>query len=137
VRQVYERWFAGTAARDLDGMMAAVADEVVSYEHGTPMEHRGVDAVREVCRRNLEASGGASVTWDVPDLTVLVRDDLAVAWGLDHVRVDPAVDSWSRGTRVFARRDGEWRMIHQHLSVPCDPATAGPSSPDSQDPDTA
>jgi ketosteroid isomerase-like protein len=56
-----------------------------------------------------------------------VRDDLAVAWGLDHVRVehadDQTFDSWSRGTRVFQRANGTWAMIHQHLSVPYDPAT--------------
>lgn len=127
VRQLHEKWFAGTAAGDLDAMMTAVAADVVSYEHEAPLVYRGVDAVREACRRNLDLSAGASVTWDVPDLTILVRDDLAVAWGLNHVRVRPPTgptsDSWSRGTRVFARRDGQWLMIHQHLSVPVDPET--------------
>ncbi|KAA6224470.1 hypothetical protein CP973_16690 [Streptomyces albofaciens JCM 4342] len=29
-------------------------------------------------------------------------------------------ESWSRGTRVFQRRDGEWQMIHQRVSYPYD-----------------
>jgi ketosteroid isomerase-like protein len=29
-------------------------------------------------------------------------------------------DQWSRGTRVFERRDGRWLMIHQHVSFPVD-----------------
>ncbi|HEX2316259.1 MAG TPA: nuclear transport factor 2 family protein [Thermomonospora sp.] len=127
VRDVHRRWFDDTATKDLDGMMEAIADDVVSYEHGVPLQYVGIDAVREVCRRGLEAAGEGTVTLDVPGLEVLVRDDLAVTWGLDHVRVErpdgPPVDSWSRGTRVFRRRDGAWVMIHQHLSYPLDPDT--------------
>ncbi|GAA2845219.1 YybH family protein [Nonomuraea rubra] len=123
VRRVHERWYAGTAARDLDGMMAAIADDVVSYEQEAPLQHVGVDAVREVCARGLDLAGDARVTLAVPELKVLVREDLAVSWGLDLVRVGESGESWSRGTRVFERRGGEWVMVHQHLSVPYDPAT--------------
>jgi uncharacterized protein (TIGR02246 family) len=127
IRRLHRRWFDDTAAKDLDGMMAAIADDVVSYEHEEPLEHLGVQAVRDVCERGLNASADAAVTWDVPELKVIASDDLAVAWGLNHVRVERAgaqtFDSWSRGTRVFRRTNGTWEMIHQHLSVPFDPAT--------------
>ncbi|MFC6016607.1 nuclear transport factor 2 family protein [Plantactinospora solaniradicis] len=127
IREVHQRWFEQTASKDLDGMMATIADDIVSYEHEGPLRCVGVDAVREVCRRGLDAGGDAEIGFEVPDLTIMVRDDLAVAWGLNHVRVDQAggrqFESWSRGTRVFARRNGEWLMIHQHLSVPYDPAS--------------
>ncbi|MEV4631590.1 SgcJ/EcaC family oxidoreductase [Micromonospora sp. NPDC049523] len=123
VRELHERWFADTAAKDLDGMMAAIADDVVSYEHEEPLRYVGVDAVRELCKRNLDAAAGeTAVTWTVPDLKILVRDDLAVAWGLNHVRIEPPdappIDTWSRGTRIFERRNNTWLLTHQHLSVP-------------------
>ncbi|MFI0355625.1 nuclear transport factor 2 family protein [Actinomadura sp. 9N407] len=122
VRRVHEDWYRGTAAKDLDALMASIADDVVSYEHGEHLQYVGVQAVREVCERSLGAGGEAEVSLDVPDLKILVRDDLAVAWGLNHVRVNQAdgrtTDAWSRGTRVFERKDGEWLMVHQHLSVP-------------------
>ncbi|MDP4506131.1 YybH family protein [Nonomuraea turcica] len=125
VRQVHERWYAGTAAKDLDGMMTAIDDDVVSYEHEAPLEYVGVDEVRKVCARGLDVPG--DVSFDVPDLKILVREDLAVAWGLNRVRVageDGQVSEiWSRGTRVFERRDGAWMMTHQHLSFPLDQAT--------------
>ena len=43
--------------------------------------------------------------------------DLAVAWGLNRMTLD-GTENWSRGTRVFARRDVRWQMIHQHVSFP-------------------
>lgn len=126
VRAVHEHWFDRTTAKDLDGLMTHIADDVVSYEHDVPLEYIGVDSVREVCKFGLEATSG-TVSWDVPDLKVLVRDDIAVAWGLNRVRAeqpDGSTDeSWSRGTRVFQRVDGSWSMIHQHLSYPYDPET--------------
>ncbi|WP_431883609.1 YybH family protein [Micromonospora gifhornensis] len=127
LRRLHQRWFGSTASKDLDGLMAPIADDVVSYEHDQPLQHVGVEAVRAVCKAGLDAAGDSTVTWNVPDLRIVVDGDLAVAWGLNHVQVTPAdgqaVDSWSRGTRIFQRRNGAWLMTHQHLSYPYDPAT--------------
>ncbi|MEO3856079.1 SgcJ/EcaC family oxidoreductase [Acrocarpospora sp. B8E8] len=126
VRLVHQRWYEATAAKDLDDMMAAIAGDVVSYEHEAPLRYEGVAALREVCARGLNAA--ADVSWDVPDLKILVREDLAVAWGLNRVRVGQESESWSRGTRVFERRGGAWVLIHQHLSFPFDPRTGEAST---------
>ncbi|MBG0564588.1 YybH family protein [Actinoplanes aureus] len=122
IRDLHDSWFAATAAKDLDALMAPIATDVVSYEHETPLAYTGRDQVREVCRRGLEAGAG-EVTWQVPDLTVVTDGDLAVAWGLNRVRADGAPETWSRGTRVFRRAGGRWEMVHQHLSYPLEPAT--------------
>ncbi|GLY25795.1 nuclear transport factor 2 family protein [Micromonospora sp. NBRC 101691] len=127
LRRLHQRWFDSTAAKDLDGLMAPVADDVISYEHEQPLQYTGVQAMREVCKAGLDVSGDGTVTWTVPDLKILVDGDLAVAWGLNHMRLNPTdahtAESWSRGTRIFQRRNGTWLLIHQHLSYPYDPAT--------------
>ncbi|MPY47870.1 DUF4440 domain-containing protein [Streptomyces sp. K1PN6] len=126
VRAVHQHWFERTAAKDLDGLMAHIAEDIVSYEHDAPLQYIGRDRVREVCRAGLESAPGG-VTWDVPEMKVLIRDDLAVVWGLNHMTgemEDGTTDStWSRGTRVLQRRGGEWQMIHQHVSYPYAPET--------------
>jgi uncharacterized protein (TIGR02246 family) len=126
VLAIHRHWFDRTAAKDLDALMSHIADDVVSYEHDEPLRYIGVDNVREVCARGLDASSGA-VGWDVPDLKILVRGDLAVAWGLNHMSAQQpdgrTEESWSRGTRVFHKVEGSWSMIHQHVSYPYDPET--------------
>ncbi|MBD3009002.1 SgcJ/EcaC family oxidoreductase [Streptomyces sp. 5-10] len=126
VRAVHQHWFDRTAAKDLDGLMAHIAEDIVSYEHDTPLQYIGRDRVREVCRAGLDSAPGR-VTWDVPELKVLIRDDLAVVWGLNHMTGEmgdgTTENTWSRGTRVFQRRGGAWQMIHQHVSYPYDPET--------------
>jgi uncharacterized protein (TIGR02246 family) len=128
VRAIHEQWSVRTAAKDLDGLMEHIADDVVSYEHEQPLEYVGKERVREACRRGLDASSGA-VGFEVPELEVRVREDLAVAWGLNRLVAETpggeTVVSWSRGTRVFMRRDARWEMVHQHVSSPLDRSDTG------------
>lgn len=114
VRDLQAQWAELTAAKDLDGLMDGIAEDVVSYEHGGSMQYVGKAAVREVCEAGME---GDEVAFETPELRVETRGDLAVTWGLDHVRAG-AVDSWSRATRVFQRQETGWKLIHQHLSFP-------------------
>lgn len=126
VRTLHQRWFEATAAKDLDGLMRPIAEAVTSYEHEQPLEYTGRDQVREVCASGLDASDG-TVTWTVPDLKLVVRDDLAVAWGLNRMTAQQdngsLFETWSRGTRIFQKTDQGWEMIHQHVSFPYDPDT--------------
>lgn len=121
VRDIHEGWFADTEAKNLDGIISHIAADVVSYEHEAPLEYIGVDKVREMCRSGLEQTTG-QVTWTVPELSVVARDDLAVAWGLNRMTAQmpdgTLAEEWSRGTRVFRRENGEWTMVHQHVSYP-------------------
>jgi len=126
IRQDFDRWFTAAAAKDTDAVMTHIADDVVSYEHDAPLQYVGAEQVRDVCQRGFDAMKG-DFRWDVPDLKVIVRGDIAVTWGLNHMRAEEPggqkIDSWSRGTRICQRIDGRWLMIHQHVSYPYDPVT--------------
>ncbi|GII90601.1 YybH family protein [Sinosporangium siamense] len=125
IRSIHRHWSDRTSAKDLDGLMQHIADDIVSYEHDAPLQHEGSAAVREVCRTGLAWAQGA-VGWTVPDLTVMVDGSIAVAWGLNRMEAEfdgQMTESWSRGTRVFRRTGTTWEVIHQHLSYPYDPKT--------------
>ncbi len=126
IRKVFQEWFEDSAAKNLDAVMTKIAHDVVSYEHRTPLKYEGEPAVRQVCAQGFEAAKGV-FRWDIPDLRIVVRGDIAITWGLDHLQArEPGTEGWqywSRGTRVFQKVEGKWRMIHQHLSFPLDPAT--------------
>ena len=85
-----------------------------------------MDAIREEYRHGFEYPSD-DFERTVPDLTVNVHDDVAVAWGLNGMRSrtpDGHEDvMWSWGTRVFQRTGEGWTMIHQHVSFPVDPDT--------------
>lgn len=126
IRDLHDAWFAAAHAKDLDASMRPISTEIVSYEHSAPLQVTSVEEMREECRRGF-AQASDDFTWTVPDLRIVVREDLAVAWGLNRTasrHPDGSEDvTWSRGTRVFRRIDGTWKMVHQHVSFPLDAAT--------------
>jgi uncharacterized protein YndB with AHSA1/START domain/ketosteroid isomerase-like protein len=126
IRDVFNAWFEVSAAKDLDGSMEPIAADVIAYEHEAPLQYHGVDALRPICAAGFEFQKG-DFRWDIPDLQIIVRGDMAITWGLNRMRSQepdkPASEHWSRGTRVFQRIDSKWKMIHQHVSFPFDPST--------------
>ncbi len=126
LRAMFAEWYRASTAKDIERTMAPIAHDCLSYEHQSPLQYRGADSIRESCQKGFDAAVG-ELHWDVPDLQVMVRGDLAVTWGLNRMRVTPPggapKESWSRGTRVFRKIDGRWKMIHQHVSFPFDPAS--------------
>lgn len=126
IRELHQAWFAASRRKDLDASMEPISEDIVSYEHSAPLQYTDVEGLREECRRGFESQPD-DFEWTVPDLRVIVRDDVAVTWGLNRMAGrDPGgtdVVMWSRGTRIFRRVDGAWKMIHQHVSFPVDNAT--------------
>ena len=126
IRQLFVDWFAASSRKDIEAAMKPISETIVSYEHSSPLEVRDLAALREECEVGFEKAG-PEFDWSIPDLTIVVRDDIAVTWGLNRMAnyVGGVLQSemWSRGTRVFQRQDREWKMIHQHVSFPFDPAT--------------
>jgi len=81
VRKEFEEWLAAATKKDLDAVMTKIDDDIVSYEHDAPLQYDGAATVREVCRRGFEAMAG-EFSCDIPDLPIIIRDDIAVTWGL-------------------------------------------------------
>jgi ketosteroid isomerase-like protein len=124
LRALFHKWFRAASAKDIDGAVKPIADDIVSYEHEAPLQYVGLQNVRQVCQRGFDAVSD-DFSWNVPDLKIIISGDLAVTWGLNRMRSQQAggssTESWSRGTRIFRRIGGEWKMIHQHVSFPYDP----------------
>jgi PhnB protein len=105
--------------KSVDLAVKHFADDLVSYDLAPPLAHVGPG------RQGLQDWFD---TWDGPiafamgDLTVETGGDIAVARGLGHMtgtKKDGAkVDIWVRVTVCLGRRDGVWKITHQHTSVP-------------------
>ena len=113
---------AAIARGDALGVVAPLAEDVVSYDLAPPLEYRGRAA------RDTEALEQWFATWEgevlvqLADPTVFVDGDLAVVHGFSRMRgvkkdLGPT-DIWSRRTVVFLRRGEDWRIVHAHESFP-------------------
>ena len=122
VREIIESQLAALSERDVKGAIDVYAKGTVMYTLAPPLRSQNDD----------EASASAAVqewfdTWEGPlqyetrDLEITVYGDLAVSTSLRHMigyQKGQHIDLWFRKTLGFKRIDGEWKIFHDHESVP-------------------
>ena len=85
------------------------------------MQVQGVDAYR----KNFEAwfaSVQGPIDYAIHDLRVTMSDDVAFCHSLSHVKGTRTTreksEYWVRVTTGFQKRNGQWMIIHEHVSMP-------------------
>jgi ketosteroid isomerase-like protein len=119
-------WQKAFVSKDVDSIMAFYAQgEFTAFDLMPPFEFSG----GAMWRRNWEefyAAFDGPIGLDVTNLLVYAQVDLAVARfaaRLSGTMYGQPLDSWVRTTICFRRIDGQWLMIHDHVSWPIDFAT--------------
>ena len=107
--------------KDLDALMAFYSPEVVAFDVRPPLEARGA----EYYRQNFEAWFGSfegPISFELKNLRVVAGEPAAFCHYLSLIVGAKAgggtVGYWARGTTCFERRDGEWLVTHEHISMP-------------------
>lgn len=126
IKAQYEQWKHAFEARDLNGIMAIYAPDVVAYDIVPPLQFDGADAYRKDYSEFLaQFKGPIRVT--APNVHVEQSGDVAFAFGLERLRgtltSGTPVDMWLRFSDGWERRNGRWLVAHEHVSVPVDLAS--------------
>ena len=126
LRDLIEERARAVRARDRDALAGHPAEDVVTFDVLPPLNSRGNEAVLGHLDRWLDSYAGP-IDYTVRDLQVSAAGDLGFCSFLYHVggtlKTGGQVDMWVRATLCFRRLDGRWRIVHDHESVPFDPAT--------------
>jgi uncharacterized protein (TIGR02246 family) len=126
IQTVISTWQKAFEAKDLNGVMALYAPDVTTFDVGTPLEYKGADALRKDYAGFFAMVDGAP-RLELRDTRIETGGDLAVAQGLERItgklKSGGTMDMWTRYTTVYKRIGGQWRDIHDHVSVPVDFAT--------------
>ncbi|NDL59839.1 YybH family protein [Phytoactinopolyspora mesophila] len=108
---------AASNRRDLDHLASLITDDATYwFSDGS---HQGITAILEAIRATFDVI--RDETYEIRDLElVTVTQEAAVcryhfAW-TGTVDGEPQAGS-GRGTNVVVKRDGDWRMLHEHLSA--------------------
>ena len=123
IRELIDRAVEAIRGRDLDGVMAVFAPEVVSFDLGPPLQHGGGETFAKRWRALFDAYRGP-IDYEVHDLGITAGGDVAFSRSLNRVRGTTKdgrkSDRWLRWTACYRRIDGRWRIVHEHVSVPVD-----------------
>lgn len=126
IRQLIGDQQRAICTKDVDRIMSRYAAEVIIFDVKPPFQTQGREAVRRVWEECLPYFPD-SFEMETRDLTIAVNDNLATAHWLfrftgeqDH----PAMQMWMRVTAVCQKNQGDWQILHEHISVPFDPETS-------------
>jgi len=110
------------SARDIEAVMSFFAPDVVSYDLEAPLRYAGADKKRERWQRDF--AHFTRIDYEVRDLDITVNGTLAVASAINRLNGTlpdgKTTGSWVRWTACWRMLGGEWRIVHDHVSVPVD-----------------
>ena len=121
IREMVESWAGALRAKDVVGVLAHYAPDVVTFDLAPPLDYVGADALRESLAAWFPTFRGR-VGYEITKLAVAAGDDLAFCRSLNRIsgsRTDGTeTDVWIRVTLCCRNIDGAWTIVHQHASVP-------------------
>jgi uncharacterized protein (TIGR02246 family) len=111
-------------AKDADALLSVQAPDLVTFNLAPPLQTTGVD--RESVAEWFSWYRGP-IDCEIRDLQIRAGDGVAYCHYLYRIRGTrtdgEAVDMWVRATLGFEKRDGQWRITHEHHSEPFDMQT--------------
>ena len=125
IKALFARWKTAFEAKDVNGVMETYApgSSLVAYDIVPPLQFKGADAYRKDYTAFFAQFAGP-LHVDFPDMQIEAAGEIAFAHGLERItgkltNGTPA-SMWVRYTEGLKRFDGQWRVVHEHISVPAD-----------------
>jgi ketosteroid isomerase-like protein len=116
IRELTEAWRQAVLAKDTAALVAHYAPDVVVFDVVPPASITGVERYRENWQRWFDSISGP-LAFDMVDMHIAVSGELAYAHSLNRVAAGGR-DDIVRATVCFRKIDGDWRVVHEHASVP-------------------
>ena len=124
-------FIAAVKAKDLDAIMKVyVPDQTLFvFDLEPPRQYVGAAAYRKDWQAFLDSFNGA-ITFELTDLDITTDDNLAYSHSIQRVagtdKQGKKLDLTVRVTNVYKKINGNWLVIHEHVSVPVDLETGKP-----------
>jgi len=126
LRNVVAERVAAVRSMDPAPLAARLADDVVAFNVLPPLQLSGRDEV--IAQTNAWFAGYPDgIGYEVHDVRASANGDVGFVSFLYHVSGvmtdGTEVDMWVRASLGLRRMDAQWFIVHDHESVPFDPAT--------------
>lgn len=126
IRSMIGAWSRAVEAMDVDAILGFHAPEMVLFDAMPPYMLRGHDGLCDVWLRCF-AHFPKVFRFECRDLAITIDGDMAFSHALNRFVAAPSdpmdPTPWIRVTSCYRRLDGHWRIVHEHVSMPFDPAT--------------
>ena len=122
IRNLIERWAQAVRAKEIEGVLAHHADDIVMFDVPPPVVVEGLDAYRETWPPFFKWQQEAEGSFDIVALKITAGDDVAFATALLRCASKAALEKDDtprlRLTVGLRKENGQWRIAHEHHSYP-------------------
>ena len=126
IRAIIEEIRKAVREKNVEGMLAQSAEHVSTYDMMPPLKHKGKDAIRALWKKSLAPFVGP-LDYDVHHLELYIGDNVAFSKSLNRfggkLENGEYSATWICSTLGFQKIEEQWKIIHEHVSVPADPET--------------
>lgn len=117
---IYER-VEGVKNKDVNALIINHAPEVTAFDVLDPLHYKGVETIKKRAENWLSAYE-TEIGYEVRDLDITSGEKVAFCRYFYRVsgilKTGVEVSMWVRATVCFEKIDGEWKIVHEHQSVP-------------------
>ncbi|HET7850305.1 MAG TPA: nuclear transport factor 2 family protein [Pseudolabrys sp.] len=120
VRTLIENWADAVRRHDLPAILAHHAQDIVMFDVPPPLQSRGMDAYRKTWDLFFKFHK-PSQAFDIEQLEITAGDDVAFAAAIMRCAGTSAPEGLAFRLTIGLRKiDGDWRITHEHHSVPAE-----------------
>jgi ketosteroid isomerase-like protein len=123
IHELLSAWVTALRRKDIEGVMAHYAPDMVTYDMIPPLQHEGAVAYRRIVEWWFSTIDGP-LTYELKNVHAAVSEDVAFVRSLNHIgfRMHDGTerDNWVCSTLGLRKLGGKWKVSHQHYSVPFD-----------------
>jgi len=125
IRELLDRLVTAIRAKNIDGVMASYATDLVAFDIVPPLQFVGATAYNKPWHDVFARY--RTLDYEVRALRITAGDDVAFSHSLNRIHGTMTngqkTDLWLRSTACYRKIDGRWLIVHLQVSVPVDLAT--------------
>ena len=122
IADIFARWAEANRTKDIDAIIALYSEDICSYDAVGPLQFNGITEYRVHWEKCLPKDAEMVVEMQTP--VIRVSGHLGVARFLIRcgMRQEDGTEqaSWMRASYHLEKQAGQWRIAHEHFSVPFD-----------------
>ena len=123
VRELITAWEQTVRSRDVSRIMAYYSDDVVAFDAIKQLQFIGREAYGAHWAACMAMCTGPMI-FEIHQLSINASEDLAFCHFLNRCggtdNNGQQQSSWMRTTSCLRRQEGQWRIVHEHFSMPVD-----------------
>lgn len=122
ISALIDDWANALHAKDADRVVSCYAADNVMFVLAPPLQHTPDNSPGKQGVEAWFATWQGPISYDIHDLTITTGDNVAYCHSLNRMsgtKTDgEEINLWFRETLCFRKIDNQWKITHQHESVP-------------------